>query len=165
MMNSTEHAHGEATRVRPPAPESVSPEARAYLNATPAPSTAPPTDDIIAWRRLASDPEVWNEQAARNQAIASLPRTISRAVREGAGDSELGNLITDAQLAYAQKRNAEDTPIDIALTNAGGIRADLTAKSENTTITHSDLFTVQPFNNDLIALTLTGAELRQLIQR
>lgn len=103
--------------------------------------------------------------AQRNQAIVSLPRTISRAVREGAGDSELGNLITDAQLAYAQKRNAEDTPIDIALTNAGGIRADLTAKSENTTITHSDLFTVQPFNNDLIALTLTGAELRQLIQR
>ena len=102
----------------------------------------------------------------RNAPIAYLTRTISRSMQEGAGDSELGNLIADAQLAYAQKRNAEATPIDIAMTNAGGIRADLVAKSNQaTTITHSDLFTVQPFNNDLIALTLTGAELRQLIQR
>lgn len=102
----------------------------------------------------------------RNQPVIVLSRSMTRAVLEGFGDSELGNLIADAHLAYAQKRNSEETPIDIAMTNAGGIRADLIAQSNQaTTITHSDLFTVQPFNNDLIALTLTGAELRQLISR
>jgi 5'-nucleotidase len=114
--------------------------------------------------------------AQRNQPIISITRSITRAIREGFGDSELGNLIADAQLAYAQKRNAEETPIDIAFTNAGGIRADFIAKPQptattsntatnSTTITQSDVFTIQPFNNDLIALTLTGAELQQVIER
>ena len=76
------------------------------------------------------------------------------------GDSALGNLITDAQLAYAKKRGAAD----VAITNSGGIRADLVAEPGRT-VTLSDLFAIQPFSNELIALTITGQQLQEMVRR
>lgn len=70
-----------------------------------------------------------------------------------AGESALGNLIADAQ------RAAMST--DFAFMNPGGIRADLLAGS----VTWGELFTIQPFNNDLVKMTLTGAQIKTLLEQ
>jgi 5'-nucleotidase len=98
--------------------------------------------------------------AARNKPVATLSRGATRSAAAPFGDSPLGNLVADAHLAYAKRRG----PVDIGMTNSGGIRADLTVEPGRT-VTLSDLFAIQPFSNDLVALTITGAQLQELIRR
>jgi len=98
--------------------------------------------------------------AARNKPVALLPRGAQRFAVAPFGDSSLGNLVADAHLAFAKKRGATD----IAMTNSGGIRADLTVEPGRM-VTLSDLFAIQPFSNELIALTISGTQLRELIRR
>ncbi len=98
--------------------------------------------------------------AARNKPVADLTRGAFRAATAPFGDSPLGNLVADAHLAYARKRGA----VDIGMTNSGGIRADLTVVPGRT-VTLSDLFAIQPFSNDLVAMTLSGVQLKELIRR
>ncbi len=96
----------------------------------------------------------------RNKPVAELARGAQRTVTAPFGDSTLGNLITDAHLAYARKRTA----VDVAMTNSGGIRADLSVEPGRM-VTVSELFAIQPFGNELIALTITGAQLQELLRR
>jgi 5'-nucleotidase len=70
-----------------------------------------------------------------------------------AGESELGDLIADAQ--------AHETSAQIALMNPGGIRANLKAGQ----LTFGDLFAVQPFDNGLVKMTLTGALIKQILEQ
>ena len=97
---------------------------------------------------------------ARSQPVATLKRGANRQVAAPYGDSPLGNLVADSQLAYAKKHGGAD----IGLTNSGGIRADLVVVPGRM-ITHSDVFAIQPFGNELIALTISGAQLKALIRR
>lgn len=99
-------------------------------------------------------------QAARTKPVATLPRGAVRSTKDPHGDSWLGNLIADSQLAYARKFG----PADIAFMNPGGIRADLTVEPGKPT-TMSDLLAVQPFGNEIVALTLTGQQLWEILQR
>ena len=96
----------------------------------------------------------------RNRPINTLTQGAVRNPVGPYGDSTLGNLITDAQLAYAKKRG----PADVAMINSGGIRADLVVEPGKP-ITMSDLFAIQPFSNELVVITLTGAQLRELVVR
>lgn len=98
--------------------------------------------------------------AARNKPVAMLARGATRMASPPFGDSTLGNLVADSHLAFAKKRG----PVDIGMTNSGGIRADLTV-IPGQTVTLSDLFAIQPFTNELIALTITGTQLQELIRR
>lgn len=98
--------------------------------------------------------------AIRNRPINTLTTGAIRNPVAPYGDSTLGNLITDAQLAYAKKRGAAD----IAMINSGGIRADLTVEPGKP-VTLSDLFAIQPFSNELVVMTLNGAQLRELVVR
>jgi len=52
----------------------------------------------------------------------------------------------------------------IAFTNQGGIRADLIPAADGS-VTYGQIFAVQPFGNDLIVLTLTGAQLKALLEQ
>ncbi|RZI99424.1 MAG: bifunctional metallophosphatase/5'-nucleotidase, partial [Rubrivivax sp.] len=99
-------------------------------------------------------------EAARLKPVATLPRGATRSPKEPHGDSTLGNLIADSQLAYARKYG----PADIAFMNPGGIRAELVVESGKAT-TMSDLLAIQPFGNDIVALTLTGQQLWDILQR
>jgi 5'-nucleotidase len=75
------------------------------------------------------------------------------------GESPLGNVIADAQLAATQGENAV-----AALMNPGGVRADLNA-SPPLEVTYEEAFTVQPFANSLVTLDLTGAQLQCLLEQ
>ncbi len=70
-----------------------------------------------------------------------------------AGESTLGNLIADAQ------QTALGT--DSAFMNPGGLRADLLAGP----VTFGKLFTVQPFGNSLVRMTLTGQQIYDLLNQ
>lgn len=98
--------------------------------------------------------------AVRNKPVAQLSQGAQRNPKAPQGDAPLGNLVADAQLAYAKKRGLAD----IALMNPGGIRADLVVEPGRA-VTMSDLFAIQPFANELVAMTLTGAQLRTLLEQ
>ena len=73
------------------------------------------------------------------------------------GESPLGNVIADAQLAATDnEQNAV-----AAFMNPGGVRADLDAGP----VTYADAFAVQPFTNNLVTLDLTGAQLYCLLEQ
>lgn len=74
-------------------------------------------------------------------------------VENSAGESVLGNLIADAQ------RVALGT--DFAFVNPGGIRVDLLKGP----VTFGKLFTIQPFGNSLVQLTLTGQQVYDLLNQ
>ncbi|HEX2896389.1 MAG TPA: bifunctional metallophosphatase/5'-nucleotidase [Marmoricola sp.] len=84
-----------------------------------------------------------------------------------AGESQLGDLIADAQLADTSTITGGQTPV-IAFMNPGGIRADLTFASSKYgeapgDVTYEEAFNVQPFNNYLVSLTLTGQDIYNLL--
>ncbi|MGY4490727.1 bifunctional metallophosphatase/5'-nucleotidase [Pseudomonas sp. TE3610] len=76
------------------------------------------------------------------------------------GESPLGDLITDAQLAMTRKLGAQ-----IAFTNQGGIRNQLILSPGQTQLTYAQVASVQPFNNTLVLMSLTGAQLQQLLNQ
>jgi 5'-nucleotidase len=80
---------------------------------------------------------------------------------DGGDDSALGNLITDAQKADPTAVRNGVAP-QIALTNPGGIRADLVEPNGND-VTYGAAFTVQPFSNYLVSMDLTGAQIKALL--
>lgn len=98
--------------------------------------------------------------AAREKPVTLLTRGAQRSATAPFGDSPLGNLVADAHLAHGQKH----AKADVAMTNSGGIRADL-AVEPGRMVTMSDLFAIQPFSNELIALTITGGQLQELIRK
>ncbi len=96
----------------------------------------------------------------RNQVVATLPAALSRQPN-AAGESALGDVIADGQLAAAQDLGAV-----IAFTNPGGIRQDLPSDpGKGLAVTLGDLFAVQPFNNNLVAMDVSGAQLKLLLEQ
>jgi 2',3'-cyclic-nucleotide 2'-phosphodiesterase (5'-nucleotidase family) len=81
--------------------------------------------------------------------IARLARPLRR---DRDDESALGDLIADAQRAATGDR--------IALVNGGGIRTDLDAGP----VTYAEAFAVQPFQNTLISVELTGEQLRRALE-
>jgi len=53
----------------------------------------------------------------------------------------------------------------IAFTNPGGIRTDIPKKQEGGAVTYADVFASQPFRNQLVTLTLTGAQIRDMLEQ
>lgn len=91
----------------------------------------------------------------------SVTQTLSRVPNE-AGESALGDVVADAQLFAT--RDAKDGSAVIALTNPGGIRSDIVPK-ENGAITFGDVFASQPFRNRLVTMTLTGRQLKDMLEQ
>jgi 5'-nucleotidase len=79
--------------------------------------------------------------------------------RGGKVDSAAGRLIADAQLAATKGEGAQ-----VALMNPGGIRASLECAAAPCTVTFGQAFTMQPFGNSLVVMTLTGAELKAALE-
>ena len=100
-----------------------------------------------------------------NRVIGSITADILRAPNP-AGESALGDVIADSQLAAT-------TPPELggaqaAFMNPGGIRADLLYAASGSegdgNVTYEEAFTVQPFGNSLVTLTLTGAQIDRMLE-
>lgn len=102
-----------------------------------------------------------------NRVIGSITGNITRTTN-AAGESALGDVIADAQL-YATADPANGGAV-IAFMNPGGIRADLTyagspAGEGDGNVTYGESFTVQPFGNNLVTVTMTGAQIDTLLEQ
>ena len=95
-----------------------------------------------------------------NRRAGSTTETLSRTPND-AGESTLGDIIADAQLA-ATSADANGGAV-IAFTNPGGIRTDI-PKTEEGAVTYADLFASQPFRNQLVTLTLTGTQIKDMLE-
>jgi 5'-nucleotidase len=101
-----------------------------------------------------------------NRVVGAASADIVRTAN-AAGESALGDLIADAQLAATSAPEAGGAVV--ALMNTGGIRADLVAATTNAAnrpgeLTYRDLFAVQPFGNVLTVITLSGAQIKELLE-
>jgi 5'-nucleotidase len=79
--------------------------------------------------------------------------------RTGPGDSAAGRLVADAQLAATRELGAR-----VAFMNPGGIRANLECAAPPCDVTFGQVFTMQPFGNSLVVMTLTGEQLKALLE-
>ena len=84
-----------------------------------------------------------------------------------AGESVLGKVIADAQLAATASDDGSGAAI--AFINPGGIRESLLVAAagarERGVVTYAQLHTVQPFANMLVTLSLTGAQIHRLLEQ
>ncbi|MEO3799434.1 bifunctional metallophosphatase/5'-nucleotidase [Nonomuraea sp. B1E8] len=130
-------------------------------------------DNHVVTRTVTADPEIsafvetWRDRVApvANKAVGTITTDITNTAGPS-GESPLGNLIADAQLAATRTGgNAQ-----IALMNPGGVRASLSHASSpagegDGTVTYGEAFTVQPFNNLMQVVTLTGAQLKTVLEQ
>jgi 2',3'-cyclic-nucleotide 2'-phosphodiesterase (5'-nucleotidase family) len=85
-----------------------------------------------------------------------LPNTAN-----AAGEVHLGDLIADAQAADPSV--AGQGPPEVAFTNPGGIRgAGLTKAGA---VLYGDAFTVQPFSNFVVSMSMTGQQIIDLLNQ
>jgi 5'-nucleotidase len=96
-----------------------------------------------------------------NRRAGAITDTLSRAPNE-AGESVLGDIIADAQLA-ATRSDASGGAV-MAVTNPGGIRIDISKKADGA-VTYADVFASQPFRNQLVTLTLSGAQIKAMLEQ
>jgi 5'-nucleotidase len=102
-----------------------------------------------------------------NRVIGKVTADILRAAN-AAGESALGDVIADAQLAATAPASLGGA--QIAFMNAGGIRADLVFNQVSGSeapgeVTYGEMFTVQPFGNSMVTMTLNGAQIDALLEQ
>jgi 5'-nucleotidase/UDP-sugar diphosphatase len=91
-------------------------------------------------------------------------------IRDYNNESVMGDIVTDSMLWKADSYDDGELngSVDIAFTNAGGLRADILipeGASLPHTITWGDTFDVLPFGNTLYLMDLTGAQIQALLDQ
>lgn len=102
-----------------------------------------------------------------NRVIGRITADITR-TPNAAGESALGDVIADAQLEATKPANKGNAVV--AFMNPGGIRADFTFNQQSGgeapgQVTFGEAFTVQPFGNTLVVKTMTGAQIKTLLEQ
>jgi 2',3'-cyclic-nucleotide 2'-phosphodiesterase (5'-nucleotidase family) len=92
---------------------------------------------------------------ALNVVIGRLDGTLKK---EPVGAGTLGNFVTDGIRSYAQAKLGK--PITLTIMNAGGLRKNEIASGE---VRATDVFELLPFENALVAVDLTGADLLKVL--
>ncbi len=102
-----------------------------------------------------------------NQIVGTVTADILRA-NNTAGESRLGDVIADAQLAATSP--AANGGAVVAFMNPGGIRTDIlynqiSGGEAAGEVTYGELFQVQPFSNVMTVKTCTGAQIEALLEQ
>lgn len=118
--------------------------------------------------RFEPDPEIASYVALYSDAAKEFTQRpvgkISGTAEKGSGAQSnmgkaLGRLIADAQLAATQDSGAQ-----IAFMNPFGIRNPLNPAQDGS-LTYGDLAATQPFNNELVTQSFTGAQIKRLLEQ
>ena len=96
-----------------------------------------------------------------DRVVAKFDQPVS-ASRDADKSNRLSEMIADAQLFWT--RSKERGAAQIAFMNVSGTRGDLSPRPDGT-VTYGQIFAVQPFGNGLVVQTLTGAQLKQLLEQ
>ncbi|NYI04924.1 bifunctional metallophosphatase/5'-nucleotidase [Allostreptomyces psammosilenae] len=99
-----------------------------------------------------------------NAPVGTVAESLTRTAAPS-GESPLGSVIADAQLAATRGAGAQ-----IAMTNPGGVRTDIDyasspAQEGDGVVTYGETYAVQPFANILQTITLTGAQLDAVLEQ
>ncbi len=97
-----------------------------------------------------------------NRDVGQVSATIDRTASTGC-DHAAGRLIADAQLAATA--SAAKGSATIALMNPGGVRADFTCAAGPCPVTFGQAFTLQPFANSLVVMSLTGQQIKDVLEQ
>ncbi|MDM8521226.1 5'-nucleotidase C-terminal domain-containing protein [Anaerolineales bacterium HSG6] len=112
--------------------------------------------------------------AAISTSVASWANKVAPKLNESVGvtnidltrdynnESVMGDFVTDSMLWKANQ--IENGAVDIAFTNPGGLRADITGDLPYA-ITWGNTFDVLPFGNALTVMDLTGAQVQALLDQ
>jgi 5'-nucleotidase len=104
-----------------------------------------------------------------NQVIGAIKTELTANATDAACNMPAGELIADAQLAATAASGFGDAVI--AFMNRGGVRspgftfASSTAGEGDGNVTYGEAFTVQPFGNSLVTLTLTAQDLKNVLEQ
>ena len=99
-------------------------------------------------------------------ANAVIGRTASDILRQAneAGESPLGDVIADAHLEATREAGAV-----VAFMNQGGMRNDILFASSGPEgdgeLTYAEAFSVHPFGNSMVTMTLTGRQIGALLEQ
>lgn len=102
------------------------------------------------------------------QVIGSITMDATN-VSNASGEMDAGALIADAQLAATAP--AQFGGAQIAFMNAGGVRSpgfvfnQISAGEAAGDVTYGEAFTVQPFGNSLVTMTLTGQQIKDVLEQ
>ena len=105
--------------------------------------------------------------ALANRVVGSITADITR-TQNSAGESALGDVIADAQL---ESTKAPDRGAAVvAFMNPGGIRSDLLVNQQSGgeqpgQVTYGEAFAVQPFSNVMNVVTLTGDQIKRVLEQ
>ncbi|GAB2829105.1 bifunctional metallophosphatase/5'-nucleotidase [Lentzea nigeriaca] len=128
-------------------------------------------DNKIVTRTVTPDPDVQATIDLAKQKVGPIASKPVGSIAEdivklqnAAGESPLGNLIADSQLEATKNNGAV-----LALMNPGGVRKDLVYKSNkgegDGVVTFEEAADVQPFGNILQTVTLTGTQLKNVLEQ
>jgi 5'-nucleotidase len=98
------------------------------------------------------------------QVIGEITADVTR-TNNAAGESALGDVIADAQLAATSSPTTGNAVV--AFMNPGGIRGDILFDAAGGPlpgqVSFGEAFRIQPFGNSLVTMTLTGAQIHELL--
>jgi 5'-nucleotidase len=102
-----------------------------------------------------------------NRVIGTITSTLFN-TPGASGESTMGAVIADSMLEAT--RDASTGGAQVALTNEGGVRAPLLypaspGETSDGQVTYGEAFNVLPFSNNLVTMTLTGAQLHDVIEQ
>lgn len=101
-----------------------------------------------------------------NRVIGSITADITRA-RNAAGESALGDVVADSQLAATADPALGGSVV--AFMNAGSMRADLffaqSGSEGDGNVTYAEAYSVEPFGNHLVTMTLTGEQIDTALEQ
>jgi 5'-nucleotidase len=102
-----------------------------------------------------------------NQVIGAVSTTLPNAASDVACNMPAGSLIADAQLAATSP--ASFGGAQIAFMNRGGVRSPgfnftQSVGEGDGNITYGEAFTVQPFGNSLVTMTMTAQDLKNVLE-
>jgi len=126
------------------------------------------TRDVSPWSPITQLIARYNAISAplANRVIGSITADITRTAN-AAGESALGDVIADSQLAATTPAGLGGA--QAAFMNPGGIRTDLLYAASGAegdgNVTYEEAFTVQPFGNSLVTMTLTGAQIETMLEQ
>lgn len=132
--------------------------------------TSATANNVIVHTSIPADPSQTALLAAYDKVAApiaarpagAITETLSRVPNMQTGESPLGNVIADAHLAATSAPDRGHAVI--AFTNPGGIRGDI-VKKPDADVSYGDVFAAQPFRNQLVTLTLTGAQVKAMLEQ
>jgi 5'-nucleotidase len=128
--------------------------------------------NVVVSRDVVKDPQQTSIITTYNTLVQPIANKVIGNVLGGvtlpktsAADPEtsLGRLIADAQKNDPSLLSGGPAP-QIAFMNPGGIRADLVPMA-NGDVTFGAAFSVQPFNNYVVAMDLTGQQILDLLEQ